>query len=382
MGPLQGTRAVEVSLGVSAVGAGLAISLPGSLMRDFGAEVVRVQSARRSTLDHGVEFARAWDRGKEVVDVDDDDPQRAAETVAAHARDADVVFLAGPEELIERAGLQYRRLARSNPRLIVVRIRPSYNALGGMPDTELLVQARAGVPTQIRAHRAGPAFGDLAVGSAGAGLSATVGGLAGLYERESTGAGGWAETSLYDGIQAILPEDGGRGGGAGRSPHRAGRARERGPLSDVRALALSAYLAGPVGPLILAELGADVVKVEPLAGDVHRHMEPMFAAGQRGKRALALDLKSADAPAVLSRLFGWADLVHHNYRVGLAERLGDDEATVRAVNPDVVYSFASAFGERRPRALLPANDQLMQALAGIEAAQGRVGQPPTFLGSG
>ncbi len=521
MGPLQGTRAVEVSLGVSAVGAGLAISLPGSLMRDFGAEVVRVQSARRSTLDHGVEFARAWDRGKEVVDVDDDDPQRAAETVAAHARDADVVFLAGPEELIERAGLQYRRLARSNPRLIVVRIRPSYNALGGMPDTELLVQARAGVPTQIRAHRAGPAFGDLAVGSAGAGLSATVGGLAGLYERESTGAGGWAETSLYDGIQAILPMIGGRvehhsptttllwknqgpaealcyqcadgghvqlwfgakgayeeflehmgeppseagynadtmsgvmvergkrwaekfatqhrdwwiadlaghnfrcepawlpgealrdphlrevglsvnresgedgpmtvlgpvvtvtplapGGGAGRSPHPAGPARERGPLSDVRVLDLSAYLAGPVGPLILAELGADVVKVEPLAGDVHRHMEPMFAAGQRGKRALALDLKSADAPAVLSRLFGWADVVHHNSRVGLAERLGYDEATVRAVNPDVVYSFASGFGERGPRALLPANDQLMQALAGIEAAQGGVGQPPTFL---
>jgi crotonobetainyl-CoA:carnitine CoA-transferase CaiB-like acyl-CoA transferase len=519
MGPLTGTRVVEVSLGVSVVGAGLAISLPGSLMRDFGAEVVRVQSARRSTLDQGVEFARAWDRGKEVVEVDDD-PQRAAATVAAHARDADVLFLAGPEELIEGAGLQYHRLVRANPRLIVVRIRPSHNALGGMPDLELLVHARAGVPTQIRAHRAGPAFGDLAVGSAGAGLSATVGGLAGLYERESTGVGGWAETSLYDGIQAILPMIGGRvehhspattmlwknqgpaealcyrcadggyvqlwfgakgayeeflehmgeppseagynadtmsgamvergkrwaekfaahdrdwwiadlaghnfrcepawrpgealrdphlreaglsvdlpgeegpatvlgpvvtvtpfasSGGTGRSPDLPIPARERGPLSDVRVLDLSAYLAGPVGPLILAELGADVVKVEPLAGDVHRTMEPMFAAGQRGKRAMAVDLKSADAPAVLSRLFGWADVVHHNSRVGLAERLGYDEATVRAANPDVVYSFASGFGERGPRAPLPANDQLMQALAGIEAAQGGAGQPPTFL---
>ncbi len=108
-------------------------------------------------------------------------------------------------------------------------------------------------------------------------------------------------------------------------------------------------------------------------------MEPIFAAGQRGKRALAVDLKSADASAVLSRLFGWADVVHHNSRVGLAERLGYDEATVRAVNPDVVYSFASGFGEHGPRALLPANDQLMQALAGIEAAQGGAGQPPTFL---
>jgi crotonobetainyl-CoA:carnitine CoA-transferase CaiB-like acyl-CoA transferase len=63
--PLTGIRVVEVSLGVSVVGAGLASSLPGALMRDLGADVVRVQSARRSTLDAGVEFARVWDRGKE-----------------------------------------------------------------------------------------------------------------------------------------------------------------------------------------------------------------------------------------------------------------------------------------------------------------------------
>lgn len=521
MAPLQGIRVVEVALGVSTVGAGLAASLPGSLLRDFGAEVVRVQSAQCSTLDEGVEFARVWDRGKEVLDVDDDDPRRAAETIIAHARDADVLFLAGSERLIEQAGLHYRKLARVNPRLFAVRIRPSYNSLGAVPDLELLVQARSGVPTQIRAHRAGPAFGDLAIGSAGAGLSATVGALAGLYARESSGLGGWAETSLYDGIQAILPMISGRvehhspsttllwknqgpaealcyqcadggyiqlwfgakgayeeflehmgeppseagynadtmsgamvergkrwaerfatrerawwladlaghnfrcepawlpgealrdphlrevglsvdyqsaergpmtvlgpvvtvtpfgsGGDDGRSPQPAGSARGSGPLSDVRVLDLSAYLAGPIGPLILAELGADIVKVEPVTGDVHRNVEPMFAAGQRGKRAMAVDLKSAAAPVVLSRLFGWADVVHHNARVGLAERLGYDEATVRAVNPNVVYSFASGFGERGPRALLPANDQLMQALAGIEAGQGGAGQPPTFL---
>jgi crotonobetainyl-CoA:carnitine CoA-transferase CaiB-like acyl-CoA transferase len=108
-------------------------------------------------------------------------------------------------------------------------------------------------------------------------------------------------------------------------------------------------------------------------------MEPMFAAGQRGKRALALDLKSPDAPAVLERLFRWSDVVHHNSRVGAAERLGYDEATVRAANPDAVYSFASGFGDRGPRALLPANDQLMQALSGVEAAQGGDGRPPTYL---
>jgi crotonobetainyl-CoA:carnitine CoA-transferase CaiB-like acyl-CoA transferase len=125
--------------------------------------------------------------------------------------------------------------------------------------------------------------------------------------------------------------------------------REASLLSGVRVLDLSAYLAGPVAPLVLAELGADVVKVEPLSGDVPRAIEPMFAAGQRSKRAMALDLKAPDAPAVLERLFRWSDVVHHNSRVGLAGRLGYDEATVRAVNPDVIYSFASGFGEHGPR---------------------------------
>jgi crotonobetainyl-CoA:carnitine CoA-transferase CaiB-like acyl-CoA transferase len=150
-------------------------------------------------------------------------------------------------------------------------------------------------------------------------------------------------------------------------------------LGGVRVLDLSAYLAGPVAPLVLAELGADVVKVEPVAGDVHRHMEPMFAAGQRGKRAIALDLKSTDAATVLERLFRWSDVVHHNSRLGLAERLGYDELTVRAANPDVIYSFASGFGAHGRRAQLPVNDQLIQALTGVEAAQAGGGQPPRFL---
>ena len=68
-GPLTGVRVVEVSLGMSEVGAGMAASVPGALFRDFGADVVRVQSSRRSTLDTGVEFSRVWDRGKEIVEV-------------------------------------------------------------------------------------------------------------------------------------------------------------------------------------------------------------------------------------------------------------------------------------------------------------------------
>ena len=526
MAPLEGLRVVEVSLGISAVGAGLAGSLPGMLLRDLGAEVTHVQSEHRSTLDAGVEFARVWDRGKEIVVVGDADPARAAQTIAGIARDADVALLAGGEERLERGGLHYRGLARLNPRLVVARIRPSHNALGTVKDLELLVHARSGLLTQVRGHRPGPAFCDLAVASAGAALSAAVGALACLYQREVTGRGSWVETSLYDGIQAILPNiigrvehhspstalmwknqgpaeklsyrcaDGeyvqlwfgakgayeaflehmgdppsekgyfadvvggaiaarderwaatfatrdrdwwlkdlagqkfrcepvlrpgealrdphvvavglsvthqdperramtalgpvvrvSRGVPGGRPPGQAESVGDGGPrpvpgdpflLDGVRILDLSAYLAGPVTTRILAELGADVVKVEPPAGDVHRSIEPMFAAGQRGKRALALDLKAPGAPAVLERLFRWSDVVHHNSRVGLAERLGYDEATVRAANPDVIYSFASGFGEHGPRALLPANDQLMQALSGVEAAQGGEGQPPGY----
>src|SRR6266700_370233 len=205
MTPLAGIRVVEVALGVSSVGAGLASSLPGSLLRDLGAEVARLRSRTRSTLDAGVEFDRVWDRGKEITEVDEENDRAATAAVRAIARDADVLVLAGDADRLERRGLAYQDLVRDNPRLVVARIRPSVNDGGPLPDLELLVGARTGLLSQIRAHRPGPAFADLAVASAGAGLSAAVGALALLYEREATGTGGWAETSLYDGVTAILP---------------------------------------------------------------------------------------------------------------------------------------------------------------------------------
>ena len=510
--PLTGLRVIEVAAGVSAVGAGLAASLPGSVLRDLGADVARVRAGARSTLDDGVEFARSWDRGKEIVDVADGE---LAGTVATLAREADVVVLAGPEALLEGRGVVHANLARDNERLVTARIRPAHDAAGPIPDHEILLHARTGLMSQLRGNRPGPVFCDAVLASAGAGLTATVGALAQLFEREGTGVGGWVETSLYDGVLAILPmiigavehaspstrllweqqgpstaltyrcADGeylqlwfGAKGAyegflehMGDPPSEAGytadtmsgamdersarwaatfMTRERswwlhdlaghdfrcepvlrpgeglgdahvrevglridvddpdrgaitvlGPvcdatpvagstdgdgapigsgrlLSGVRVLDLSAYLAGPVAPQILGELGADVVKVEPPSGDAHRGMEPLFAAGQRGKRAIAVDLKSPEAGEVLRRLFRWSDVVHHNSRVGLAERLGYDESKVRDANPAVVYSHASGFGSTGPHALLPANDYLMQALSGMEAAIGGFGGTPTF----
>jgi crotonobetainyl-CoA:carnitine CoA-transferase CaiB-like acyl-CoA transferase len=211
-GPLAGVRVVEVALGVSAVGSGLAVSLPGSLLRDLGAEVARVESATRSTLDAGLELSMAWNRGKDVTAVDDvTTPEKAAEAITALAREADILLLGGPEDRLERHGIGYPDLFRANPRLITARVRPSVTDEGPIEDYKLLVAARAGLLSQIRAHRqapgvtTSPAFSDLSIGAAGAGLSAAVGSLALLYQREATERGGWAEASLHDGMAALLP---------------------------------------------------------------------------------------------------------------------------------------------------------------------------------
>ena len=182
----------------------MAANLPGALMRDLGADVVRVQlvapvdARRRHRIRTRVE-SRQGARGRRRR-------SRGVRQSRRSARDADVLFVTGSEAVVERQGLGYRRpLARRTRRLVAVRIRPSVNAQGALPDLELLVAARAGLPTQIRSHDGGPAFPDLHVAGAGAALTATAGALACLYEREATGVGGWAETSLYDGLHAMLP---------------------------------------------------------------------------------------------------------------------------------------------------------------------------------
>src|SRR5262245_9984604 len=156
------------------VGAGMASCLPGALLRDLGADVLRIESSPASTLDAGIEFARVWNRDKTVETVEED---AAASVVTTVARDADILVLAGPEARIEANGLTYHELARASSRLVVARIRPSFDARGPVPDFELLVAARRGVPTQINSHHGGPAFPDLQVANAGAALGATAGAL-------------------------------------------------------------------------------------------------------------------------------------------------------------------------------------------------------------
>jgi crotonobetainyl-CoA:carnitine CoA-transferase CaiB-like acyl-CoA transferase len=150
----------------------------------------------------------------------------------------------------------------------------------------------------------------------------------------------------------------------------------RGLLHGLRVVDFSAFVAGPLAAEVLADLGADVIKVEPPEGEAMRAAAYAVAACQRGKRSLALNIAAPQARPVIEALIRRADVVLHNWRVGVAERLGLDAATVASLNPSAVYCHASAFGSAGPRAALPGNDALMQAVTGFERAIGGSGNDP------
>ncbi|GAA2734277.1 CaiB/BaiF CoA-transferase family protein [Actinocorallia aurantiaca] len=515
-GPCAGLSVVEVVVGTSELGLGLAGGVPGMLLAGLGAEVTRVTGTESAPIDADVPWGRVWHRDKRVVAIDDRDE------VFALLRDADVALVYGPEELVERRGLGYREPAAANPSLVYARCRPSRTAKGAVADHGLLVEAAAGFCTQLAGHRPGPIFADVRAPGIGTASLLTVSVLGLLRRRALTGEGGWAETSLYDGMLATLgcmigrseraaPEIegywekgstfpnflyrcadgeliqvwfGGKGmyasligvlgdepseegyyadqmtgrlgvraerwvslfakrprdvwirelreagvacepvlgpGEALADPHSAevglavtrteGGHRDvvfgapisvsplaaglisdapladapavnrppgggRGLLSGLRVADFSAFVAGPLAAEVLADLGADVVKVEPPGGEAMRAAAYAVAACQRGKRSVALDIGAPEARDAVERLLGWADVVVHNFRVGVAERLGIGAETVARLNPGAVYCHASAFGDTGPRARFPGNDALMQAVTGFERAIGGEGNEP------
>ncbi len=142
----------------------------------------------------------------------------------------------------------------------------------------------------------------------------------------------------------------------------------RGPLDGVRVLDLGLAVAGPFGAQVLADLGADVVKVNALH-DEWWHANHIAYSCNRGKRSIAVDLKNPRGLDVLHALVRDADVVMHNMRYDAAERLGVDYESLRRVNPALVYCHTRAF-ERGPRDGLPGNDQSGAALAGVEYEDG------------
>lgn len=170
----------------------------------------------------------------------------------------------------------------------------------------------------------------------------------------------------------------------------------RGVFEGIRVLDLSEYIAGPLAGELLADLGADVIKVEPPLGDFWRHTAPVapgesrgFMGVNKGKRSISLDLKQEEGKAVFRRLAATADILLANYRPGVAERLGVDYATLSALNPRLIYCQNTAFGSEGPYRDRPGFDLVSQAMTGIMAFEGAGGLPhpiittsPTDLAAG
>ena len=159
-----------------------------------------------------------------------------------------------------------------------------------------------------------------------------------------------------------------------------------GPLAGVRVLDLSAYIAGPYGCTLLADQGADVLKVEPPGGDNLRQYPSTletesraFLGVNRSKRGVVLDLKRAADHAALLRLVRDADVLVHNLRPGVAERLGIGFDALTGINPRLVYCAVTGYGESGPMRDKAGYDQVLQTMTGMCTLQGRREGPPEIV---
>ncbi|HEV8639678.1 MAG TPA: CoA transferase [Methylomirabilota bacterium] len=148
-------------------------------------------------------------------------------------------------------------------------------------------------------------------------------------------------------------------------------------LDGIRVVDLTSYIAGSYAAMMLADLGAEVVKVESLTGDSFREL-PGFFGWNRGKRSIAVDLKTAEGRAIVERLVARGDIVMENMRPGVADRLGVGYERLSAINPRLVYCSITAFGSTGPYTDRPGFDPLLQAMSGVMALQG-FGGPPQYV---
>ncbi|HXZ37888.1 MAG TPA: CoA transferase [Thermodesulfobacteriota bacterium] len=162
------------------------------------------------------------------------------------------------------------------------------------------------------------------------------------------------------------------------------------PLSGVRILDLSQLLAGPYGSMILADLGAEVIKIEkPGEGEIGRGMPPHFFHGEsvyfisinRNKKSMTLDLKAPEGLEVFYRLVGVSDVVYDNFRPGTLEKLRIDYESLRKINPRIISCSISGYGQTGPFKDSPAFDLIIQARGGIMSYTGEPGQMPVRMGA-
>ncbi len=149
-------------------------------------------------------------------------------------------------------------------------------------------------------------------------------------------------------------------------------------LEGIKVLDLGNFLAGPFGPMLLGDLGATVYKLESPLGDQMRPVTEPFNGCQRGKLDVVVDLKTPEGLEIAHRLIRHVDVVHHNMRPGVAERLGVDYETAKRLNPTVIYCHTTMWGNDGPRATWPGFDQLAQASCGLEHELGGEGNGPNW----
>ena len=160
-----------------------------------------------------------------------------------------------------------------------------------------------------------------------------------------------------------------------------------GPLTGLKVLDLTGMVSGPVAAMMLADQGAEVIKVEPVDGELVRHMaaphngvNPVFFSCNRGKKSIALDLKSEEGKKILLKLASEADIFMHNFRPGAIERMGFGEDVIRKLNEKIIYVSISGFGNRGPYANSRVYDPVIQALSGATDIQAdrETGKPKMF----
>lgn len=160
-------------------------------------------------------------------------------------------------------------------------------------------------------------------------------------------------------------------------------------LEKIKILDLSQLLAGPLCSMILGDMGAEVIKIEPPDGDVARNMGDTLLHGHsdyylsvnRNKRSVVIDLKEAEGKEILYRLAREADVVLENFRPGTTEKLGVDYGTLSGLNPRLIYCSISGFGQSGPYRDRPAMDPIIQAMGGIMGITGDPRVGPTRVGS-
>ena len=161
-----------------------------------------------------------------------------------------------------------------------------------------------------------------------------------------------------------------------------------GLLTGIKVLDLTQLMAGPYCAQLLADLGADVIKVESPEGDISRTLPPFvngesayYRAMNRNKRGIVVDLTEPSGREALHRLLETADVLVENFRPGIPEKLGIDYETVKAINARIIYCAISTFGETGPYAKRPGVDLLAQAMSGLIAVTGHENSPPVKVGT-